>query len=141
MNPLRLPESGRNSSMILVWKYHKRVKMGLRCLKVYIIKQLLCGISLTLSFTRHLRQGNLLCIHCFWDFFFLFKPKILPLLRLLQWKTKFSAHLSNTGPRYTVLFWCLTQPSLTVDTPTGVWAREKGWSVTGSLFFKYFHLA
>lgn len=44
---------------------------------------------------------------------FLFKPNTLPLLRILQWKAKFSAHHSNTGLCYTVLCWLHMEPSLT----------------------------
>lgn len=46
-------------------------------------------------------------------FFFLFKPNALPLLRILQWKAKFSAHHSNTGLCYTALCWLHMEPSLT----------------------------
>jgi len=45
--------------------------MGLWCLKVYLINQLIYVISLTLSPTSLPIQGNLLRTHCFSYFFFI----------------------------------------------------------------------
>lgn len=122
MNPVRLPEGGRNSRIILVWKYYKRVKMELKSI---------CNKATALwSFSDSLSWA-FLDIGIFYIFTafkipLLFKLKTLPLLTLLQQKTKSQPIFLILGCVTLFFFWGLTQQLPTVDSPMGVSKHGKG---------------
>lgn len=96
MNPPKLPEGGINSRTILVWKDYKKVKIEFKsiCNK---------AIALWSFFNSFFLGRGILYIFTAFKIPFLYKPKTLPLLALLQQKIRLPAHLPNTGLGYTVL--------------------------------------